>query len=84
MTSAQNFNYSKSFLTLKEAADFIGLKPQTIYQLCWQRKIPFYKPGGGHLLFAREELEAWIKAGKVPTRDELEARATDILNGGAQ
>ncbi len=69
------------FLNVKEAADFIGLKPQTIYQLCGQRKIPYYKRG--HLLFAREELEAWIKAGKVATRAELETRATDILNGGA-
>lgn len=51
----------KQFLNLNEAAAFLNLKPQTIYQLTSQKRIPFIKRG--KLLFEKAALVKWLHAG---------------------
>jgi len=45
-------------LSLKQAADFLNLKPSYIYYLVHYGKLAAYKPGGKKLLFKQSELEA--------------------------
>lgn len=72
------------YLTSKAAAEYLGLKINYLYKLTSQRLIPFYSPTGRHIIFDREDLDAWVRAAKVPSQSELEANAqtTIIRKGG--
>lgn len=59
-----------TILTVDEAADFLRLAKQTIYQLVSARDIPFSKRGK-RLYFQRHELEQWIAEGRKQTRKEI-------------
>jgi excisionase family DNA binding protein len=56
----KTFNY-------KEAANFLKIKPGTLRNWVSQGKIKPHRTGK-HVLFFREELEAWIKSQPVETR----------------
>lgn len=58
-----NQSDSEQLLTLKEAADFLKLSPQTIYGYTSSREIPFFKRGK-KVYFKRNVLLEWINSGK--------------------
>jgi hypothetical protein len=66
-------------LDLKGAAAFLCCKPSYVYQLCFYRKIPFYK-NGKRLIFKESELRDYIFRNKVPADYELAEKADEILN----
>ncbi len=50
-------------LSLAEAAHFLKMSRSTLYQ---RKDIPRYRrPGSRALLFDQDELEAWIKSGRI-------------------
>lgn len=65
------------FLTLAEAAAFLGLKESYLYKLTSTRQIPFFKYGGRRVLFDRAALEQWRaeRMQPIPTKAEAAARA---------
>lgn len=58
------------FLNIDETSEFIKMKKSSIYQLVYQRKIPFYKRGK-ILLFKKSELVRWIEEKKMDTLENL-------------
>jgi len=42
-------------LTIERTSEFLGIKKSTIYQLVFERKIPFYKPNK-RLFFSKNDL----------------------------
>lgn len=44
-----------------------------------ERKIPYYKPTGGKVLFLSSDIEAFIKRGKKASARELSDQATTVL-----
>lgn len=71
-------SYTKDvvFYNIDETSEFIKMKKSSIYQLVFQRKIPFYKRGK-ILLFKRSELVKWIESKKVDTYEDL-AKKTNL------
>ena len=50
-------------LTLKEAAQFLRMSRSSLYQ---RKDVPRYRrPGSNVYLFDQDELEAWLKQGRV-------------------
>jgi excisionase family DNA binding protein len=49
----------EQWLSVDEAAKFVGLAKQTVYQLVSERKIPYHK-AGRQLRFYKSELNKWI------------------------
>jgi excisionase family DNA binding protein len=67
-------------LNVQQASEFLKLKVTTLYEKTSRKTIPHLKKGN-KLYFHRSELEAWVKEGKVKTRDEIEGEAiTFTLN----
>jgi excisionase family DNA binding protein len=60
----------KQILTLPEAAEFLSKSHATIYRLTSTRAIPFMKKGNS-LFFDKKELEAWLRAGKKISVEQL-------------
>lgn len=57
-----------SLITVKEVADYLKLKEQTVYLLARQNKIPSLKVGGS-LRFRRSQIDAWLRAGLNASSD---------------
>jgi excisionase family DNA binding protein len=55
-------------LTVRQAADYLGLKPTTLYDWVARRKIPCVKLNGA-LRFDLRELERLIESSKRPAYD---------------
>ena len=66
-------------LSLKEAADYLGLKPKYCYNLANLGKLAYYKPSG-KLYFLQEDLDAYIRRNRRAADYELRDRADAILN----
>jgi excisionase family DNA binding protein len=55
-------------LDVHEAATLLGVKPATLYQWAYQRRVPVVKLLGHALRFRRTDLEELIEAGMRPAR----------------
>ncbi len=58
------------WLSVPEAAEYLGIKPDTVYAWIHQRGLPAHRIGRLRRI-DREEIDAWVKSGGA-------AQATDI------
>ncbi|MEK7764396.1 MAG: helix-turn-helix domain-containing protein [Nitrospirota bacterium] len=73
-------------LTLAEAAQFLRMSRSSLYQ---RKDIPRYRrPGSRVMLFDQDELEAWLKQGRIGGSDEeavtVSARQEQEVDAGNQ
>lgn len=64
--------------TIEEAAAFLKLAKQTVYQLVSKKAVPHYKRNK-RLYFKRSELLEWIEEGKQITQDKLNAEVMNFI-----
>lgn len=65
----------KDVLSTEEAAKYIGISKQTLYQTMSKKQIPYYKPQGKLAVFNRKELDQWMMRNKQQSISEIE---TDV------
>ncbi len=65
----------KEYLTVQEAADFLGLSSSLIYKLTSKHEIPVYKPNGKTVFIRRDDLNRWIAKNKILSEEEIEEYA---------
>jgi excisionase family DNA binding protein len=70
---------NKDTLKLTEAARFIGCSKSHLYKLTSSKSIPHYKPNGKFIYFDKNELQAWLKQGRVTSEKELEVTAKEFI-----
>ena len=68
----------KEVLTSDEAAAYLGISKSALYKLTMRRKIPCYK-SAKLCYFDRQEIIDWMKANRVATQEELDAKAREIV-----
>ena len=73
-----------TFITVKQASSLLGFSEKYIRKLVFLKKIPFYKPLGGKILFDREELERLVRASRVASNEDLAEKADALLNSGGR
>ena len=61
-------------LNVKQASEFLSLKPSYIYNLVFYGKLTAYKPGGKYLLFKESDLEAYAFRNKRTADFELNTK----------
>jgi excisionase family DNA binding protein len=44
----------------KQVAELTGYALNTINKMVCEKRIPYYKPGGGKVTFKRDEIRAWM------------------------
>lgn len=76
--SAHNKGETPNYLSVDEAAKFLNLKKQTIYQLVCQSKLKNFKQGK-RLYFLSEDLQEFIQQGKRKTIAELAEESKEFL-----
>lgn len=66
----------KEVLDIDEASILTGLSKQTIYTMCQNRNIPYYKSKGGKKsYFKKSELTDWMLHTKINTASSIEAES---------
>lgn len=71
---------AKKWLTVEEAAEYLGLKKSTIYAYIHEKVLPYYKRG--HIVrFKMEELDVWMEASRV---ESLQEQIQKQLQKGAE
>jgi excisionase family DNA binding protein len=65
-------------LNVTEAATFLRLQVSTLYEKTATKSIPHFKKGN-RLYFYRNELEEWLRGGKVKTLKELQGEAATYV-----
>ena len=75
----QSENQPERLLTVKQAANFLSLAVPTIYSKCSKGELPYMKKGK-RLYFSQDELNDYVKSGRVKTNKEIEESADDYLN----
>lgn len=65
---------AKQYYTVKETADYLGLKPKTIYNWLSENICPIaYTPLNGKKLFSISDIEAYMKRNRVAPAAEVKA-----------
>ncbi len=65
-------------MNLKEVVAYLGTSTSTIYKLTATAEIPHNKLGK-KLFFKKEEIDEWIYANKVKTRQDIENEANEYI-----
>lgn len=68
--------------TVEQAAEYTGFSTAYIYKLVHLKKIPHYKPEGGKVLFAPDDLKNFVYRNRQAAGYEIQEQAAAILTGG--
>lgn len=71
---------AERYLSVEETADFLNLSVPTIYSKVSKRELPYMKRGK-RLYFLREDIEAYLKGGRIKTVKEIESEVDLHLVG---
>ncbi len=76
---------AKQALSMNDAALLTGLSKSHLYKLVCYKKIPYYKPDGGKLLFFdKDEISKWLLSNRVKPEEEVGNEAATYLTTGVQ
>lgn len=62
-------NITKKVLTLEEAAMYLGITKNYLYQLVHRKAISYYKPNGKMLYFDKSDLNKFMRRNKVEAKN---------------
>ena len=68
----------KGYLSIKEAAEYLGVKPSSLYSMVERREIPYHRIGR-LIKLTRADLDAFMQESRVD-RVDPEKEAKKILN----
>lgn len=70
----------KKYLTTKEAAEYLGVSKQCIYDISMQKRIPTFKPGGSKVYFLIDDLNDYIQSARNKSKSEIQTAAEKQLS----
>lgn len=65
---ASDSNENEPYMSADEAANYLGIARQTVYNKCSRSELPHYKRDG-LLRFKRSELDEWMRGHPKPTEE---------------
>lgn len=60
----------RRLLGYAEAADFLGVRPSTLYSMVSRRRLPFIRINARHVKFDVDMLSAWLASKYVAPKEE--------------
>lgn len=72
MPTINKFNLKMAkYFSITETSEYLKISVNYLYKLTSKRKIPFYNPTGGRLLFKVDELDKWVEQTRCTPLNEL-------------
>jgi excisionase family DNA binding protein len=59
-------------MSLRKAAEYLGVEQDFLYKLNSRKEIPYSKPGGKMVFYLTRDLDIWAKKNRVASQEELE------------
>jgi excisionase family DNA binding protein len=69
----------KTFLTIDEAAIYIGLEKTTLYRYCSDGKLDYYKPNKKNVYFRRTDLDDFLEKSKQKSKRTIDNEVDDYF-----
>ncbi len=69
----------KTVLSLREAAEYLGLSVSYLYKLSASGTVPHSKPNGKKVYFSKNDLDAWMVGNRRKGASEAEQDACNYL-----
>jgi excisionase family DNA binding protein len=66
------------YLNLTEVAEYLRKSKSSIYKWCSDGQIPYIK-SGKKLLFNKDEIDKWLEAHSIPTKEEFGNTISKLL-----
>lgn len=63
---------STAYWTVRDVAEYLGMKKQTIYNMVHSRKIPFHKIGLKSVRFKKDEIDSWVEEYKSRDKSRID------------
>ena len=60
-----NIQNNENYISIEEAAEYLGVKPSTIRTWIKAKDMPAHKIGGKLWKFKRSEIDKWVNSGKA-------------------
>lgn len=64
----------KEYLTIDEAARFLGISKSQVYKMTSSKAVTVYKPTGKGIYIQRDELINWIKRNPILSNEEIDKK----------
>jgi len=64
MEAAMNIQNNENYISIEEAAEYLGVKPSTIRTWIKTKDMPAHKIGGKLWKFKRSEIDKWVDSEK--------------------
>jgi excisionase family DNA binding protein len=68
VATAASATTQDSWLTVNEASEIAGMKPNTMYTMCLRRVLPSYKIGEKMRRIKKADLITWMESNRVEAR----------------
>lgn len=59
----------EKLLNVKQMANLLGIHPHSLYRLCRDKKIPYFKIKGIGVRFDPDKIKNWIQEGEIHEED---------------
>lgn len=73
----QKFN--KQFMTLPQAAEYLGLSKSCLYKKTFKRELPFFKPGNKIIYFKQIDLDDFAFSNRQASITEMRKDISNSL-----
>ena len=67
----------QKYLSLKEAAGYLGLSLSAMYKMTMGKTIPHFKPGGKIIYIDKRDLDKFIQKNRISSKDEMRTQAAN-------
>jgi len=67
-----------AYWNIKDLADYLGIKPRTVYALVEEKRIPHYRIGR-LIRFKREEIDLWMEGNRQETLDLAKKKIMTVV-----
>jgi excisionase family DNA binding protein len=69
----------ETFLSIREAAEYLGISQHQVYKLSAGRNFPTYSPTGGRVYILKSDINDWIRTGLRAPVVSINSRAVKFL-----
>lgn len=69
----------RQIMTSSEAAEYLGIKRSYLYKMTMRKVIPYFKPGGKMVFFAKEDLDRWLTNSRISSQAEIDEEAAHYI-----
>lgn len=70
--------HNKEFWSFQDFLNYTGFSKSTGYKITHEKKIPFYKPLNGKILFRKDDVLNFLAKNRIASNDEIEREAIKL------